>query len=137
MGLAVAGAAAIMTAGPASAFPGLTIDGPLPVQVGKTYWITSDLLDNSGVTLVPSLTGSSGNWVYLYDNGQCVTRDQIAMNGTGLKATTWTPMTPGTHTLQFRDGWNAKTLTVTVEPAPPGTPTPSPSSGCGSTGSIG
>ncbi|WP_458687767.1 hypothetical protein [Nocardia tengchongensis] len=75
--------------------------------------------------------------MYLYGNGQCVTWDIIGMSGTSLKGLSWTPMTPGTHTLRFRNGWNAKTLTVIAEPAPPGTPTPPSSSGCGSTGSIG
>ncbi|MEV0463096.1 hypothetical protein AB0I25_09110 [Nocardia tengchongensis] len=135
--MAVAGAAVIMVAGPATADPGLTIDGPLPVQVGTSHWVTSDLHDNSGETMMPSLTGSAGNYVYLYDNGQCVTSDIIGMNGTGLKSMLWTPMTAGTHTLQFRFGWSVKTMTVTVEPAPPGAPAPSPWRGCGSTGSIG
>ncbi|GAB2553336.1 hypothetical protein [Nocardia heshunensis] len=89
------------------------------------------------ITMVPTLTGSAGYYVYLYDNGQCVISDIIGMNGTGLKSMPWTPLTAGTHTLQFRDGWSVKTLTVTVEPAPPGAPAPSPRHGCGSTGSIG
>ncbi|MFD7842518.1 hypothetical protein ACFV4K_06240 [Nocardia sp. NPDC059764] len=107
------------------------------MQVGKTYRVTSDLNDNSGATTMPTLTGSAGNYVYVYDNGQCVASDIIGMSGTSLKGLSWTPMTPGTHTLQFKQGWNAKTLTVTAEPAPPGTPTPPPSSGCDSTCSIG
>ncbi|MEU6584358.1 hypothetical protein [Nocardia sp. NPDC046763] len=112
----------------------------MPVQVGGTYQVVDDVLSTSGET---TYVGSSNplahpNSIYLYDNGQCVLHDMIGANGTGIKVLNWTPTSAGTHTLQVREDWSVKTLTVTVEPAPPGTTIPTPtSSGCGDTGSFG
>lgn len=142
-GLAVASATVIGTAGSAAADASLTIEGsPMPIQVGGSYQVVEDVASTSGQTMI--ITGSSnmsdGRDIFLYDNGQCVVYDWMGSGGTTLKGLSWTPMTAGTHTLQVREGWWQKTLTVTVAPAPPGSPAPTPQSGCGAnsdTGSFG
>ncbi|MFE2958457.1 hypothetical protein [Nocardia tengchongensis] len=138
-GLVVASATVFGTAGSATAdSPSLTIQGsPMPVQVGGTYQVVDDVLNTSGETITGSSNPSPKVW--LYDNGECVTYNIPGNNGSGLMVLNWTPTTAGTHTLQVRQDWAAKTMTVTVAPAPPGTPTPAKTS-CGTnapTGSFG
>ncbi|MVU77069.1 hypothetical protein GPX89_07385 [Nocardia sp. ET3-3] len=99
--------------------------------VGTSTEVHASVL-GTGMPFLPNMQ------VTFTDNGTCFdSMYPLNVDESDVRAT-WTPTTPGIHTLTVTQGGGSATQTVTVAAAPAGTKVPTPSTpGCGGSGSAG